>query len=457
MSTDKEIDKRITGVWIDEAMDLLQVPSCILDAGGLEDSREAICRHVNPAFCRFMEKETEELIERPFYQLGIMDKDSSWLNALSRAISDNQVIWGRLYAEKPGKWLRFVLAPVGENRMCSFSFLDISGEEKTRRRLRRDNATDKAIIRAIRRLISEPSFSRAIDRILQDLSRAIHPDRLYILETDRKTISNTYEWCAPGVKSEMASLQNLPYDDYMQSWEKYLENDTVVVIPDIEELRRHGDIDGYEILKRQNIHSLMSAPLYYQGELIGYLGADNYEENERMDTKYLLETVGAFIAMHVVNQRLMKRLEFASGNDSLTGVKNRNAMDIYFYEHADEPNHGILFMDVNNLKYINDVKGHAAGDKMLQELASFLCRHFPKEQIYRSGGDEFMVIIPHTDRNEVKHKMEELRRAMKSEPFSFSIGHAVSDGRGLRFAAAQADRRMYQDKRAYYRHHKRYR
>ena len=125
MSTDKEIDKRITGVWIDEAMDLLQVPSCILDAGGLEDSREAICRHVNPAFCRFMEKEKEELIERPFYQLGIMDKDSSWLNALSRAISDNQVIWGRLYAEKPGKWLRFVLAPVGENRMCSFSFLDI--------------------------------------------------------------------------------------------------------------------------------------------------------------------------------------------------------------------------------------------------------------------------------------------------------------------------------------------
>ena len=82
---------------------------------------------------------------------------------------------------------------------------------------------------------------------------------------------------------------------------------------------------------------------------------------------------------------------------------------------------------------------------------------FHKEQIYRFGGDEFMVIIPHTDRNEVKHKMEELRRAMKSEPFFFSIGHDVSDGRGLRFAAARADRRMYQDKREYYRHHKRYR
>ncbi|MGN8834173.1 diguanylate cyclase domain-containing protein [Allisonella histaminiformans] len=457
MSTDKEIDKRITGVWIDEAMDLLQVPSCILDAGGLEDSREAICRHVNPAFCRFMEKEKEELIERPFYQLGIMDKDSSWLNALSRAISDNQVIWGRLYAEKPGKWLRFVLAPVGENRVCSFSFLDISGEEKTRRRLRRDNATDKAIIRAIRRLISEPSFSRAIDRILQDLSRAIHPDRLYILETDRKTISNTYEWCAPGVKSEMASLQNLPYDDYMQSWEKYLENDTVVVIPDIEELRRHGDIDGYEILKRQNIHSLMSAPLYYQGELIGYLGADNYEENERMDTKYLLETVGAFIAMHVVNQRLMKRLEFASGNDSLTGVKNRNAMDIYFNQHAGESQLGVLFIDVNGLKYVNDTQGHAEGDRLMQNLAEFLCRYFPRENIYRSGGDEFVIVTPGTTEEKMRGKTREIKDAMQKESFSFAIGYAVSDHRGIQQAAIRADQRMYQDKREYYQNHPRYR
>lgn len=457
MSTDKEIDKRITGVWIDEAMDLLQVPSCILDAGGLEDSREAICRHVNPAFCRFMEKEKEELIERPFYQLGIMDKDSSWLNALSRAISDNQVIWGRLYAEKPGKWLRFVLAPVGENRMCSFSFLDISGEEKTRRRLRRDNATDKAIIRAIRRLISEPSFSRAIDRILQDLSRAIHPDRLYILETDRKTISNTYEWCAPGVKSEMASLQNLPYDDYMQSWEKYLENDTVVVIPDIEELRRHGDIDGYEILKRQNIHSLMSAPLYYQGELIGYLGADNYEENERMDTKYLLETVGAFIAMHVVNQRLMKRLEFASGNDSLTGVKNRNAMDIYFNQHAGESQLGVLFIDVNGLKYVNDTQGHAEGDRLMQNLAEFLCRYFPRDNIYRSGGDEFVIVTPGTMEEKMRGKTREIKDAMQKESFSFAIGYAVSDHRGIQQAAIRADQRMYQDKREYYQNHPRYR
>ena len=376
---------------------------------------------------------------------------------MEAAIEGKRVMKGKLYADILGKWIRFSVSPVHMAHECIVSCVDISAEEARRRRLHRANTTNETVIRVIRRLVSEPCFSQAMQGVLSDLSEAIHPDRLYVLETDRKTISNTYEWCAPGVKSEIGSLQNLSYDEYMLSWEKCLETDTSVVIPDIEELRKQGYVDGYNILKRQNIRNLMSTPLYYQGKLIGFLVADNYEENEMMNTRYLLETVGAFMAMYVVNRRLLEQLEFASGNDSLTGVKNRNAMDIYFYEHADEPNQGILFMDVNNLKYINDVKGHAAGDKMLQELASFLCRHFPKEQIYHSGGDEFMVIIPHTDRNEVKHKMEELRRAMKSEPFSFSIGHAVSDGRGLRFAAAQADRRMYQDKREYYRHHKQYR
>lgn len=243
----------------------------------------------------------------------------------------------------------------------------------------------------------------------------------------------------------------------MQSWEKYLENDTVVVIPDIEELRRHGDIDGYEILKRQNIHSLMSAPLYYQGELIGYLGADNYEENERMDTKYLLETVGAFIAMHVVNQRLMKRLEFASGNDSLTGVKNRNAMDIYFNQHAGESQLGVLFIDVNGLKYLNDTQGHAEGDRLLQNLAEFLCNYFPRDNIYRSGGDEFVIVTPGTTEEKMRGKTREIKDAMQKESFSFAIGYAVSDHRGIQQAAIRADQRMYQDKREYYQNHPRYR
>ena len=69
------------------------------------------------------------------------------------------------------------------------------------------------------------------------LSETIHPDHLYILETELKTISNTFEWCKEGITSEMDTLQNLSYDEYMLGWETFLEHDTMAFIPDIEMLK----------------------------------------------------------------------------------------------------------------------------------------------------------------------------------------------------------------------------
>lgn len=201
----------------------------------------------------------------------------------------------------------------------------------------------------------------------------------------------------------------------------------------------------------------MSTPLYYQGKLIGFLVADNYEENEMMNTRYLLETVGAFMAMYVANRRLLEQLEFASGKDSLTGVKNRNAMDIYFNQHAGESQLGVLFIDVNGLKYLNDTQGHAEGDRLLQNLAEFLCNYFPRDNIYRSGGDEFVIVTPGTTEEKMRGKTREIKDAMQKESFSFAIGYAVSDHRGIQQAAIRADQRMYQDKRKYYQNHPRYR
>lgn len=176
-----------------------------------------------------------------------------------------------------------------------------------------------------------------------------------------------------------------------------------------------------------------------------------------MDTRYLLETVGAFMAMYVANQRLLERLEFVSGNDALTGVQNRNAMDIYFNRHAGESQLGVLFIDVNGLKYVNDTQGHAEGDRLLQNLAEFLCRYFSRDNIYRSGGDEFVIVTSGTTEEKMRGKTREIKDAMKKESFSFAIGYAVSDHRGIQQAAIRADQRMYQDKREYYQNHPRYR
>lgn len=244
------MENRIKKTWVDNGLDLMQIPSCIVEMADSQSGRIYRIRHVNSAFCQLTGKHRDFLIGKSFFQAGITGKESGWISAMKAAIEGKRVMKGKLYADILGKWIRFSVSPVHMAHECIVSCVDVSAEEARRRRLHRANTTNETVIRVIRRLVSEPCLSRAMQGILSDLSEAIHPDRLYVLETDRKTISNTYEWCAPGVKSEIESLQNLSYDEYMLSWEKCLETDTSVVIPDIEELRKQGDIDGYNILKR---------------------------------------------------------------------------------------------------------------------------------------------------------------------------------------------------------------
>ena len=112
---------------------------------------------------------------------------------MEAAIEGKRVMKGKLYADILGKWIRFSVSPVHMAHQCIVSCVDISAEDARRRRLHRANTTNETVIRVIHRLVSEPCFSQAMQGILSDLSEAIHPDRLYVLETDRKTISNTYE------------------------------------------------------------------------------------------------------------------------------------------------------------------------------------------------------------------------------------------------------------------------
>jgi hypothetical protein len=123
-----------------------------------------------------------------------------------------------------------------------------------------------------------------MDGALTQLSTYVKPDRLYVLETDGITVSNTFEWCAEGIQPEIDTLQNRNYDEYIGGWEEFLKHDTSVVIPDIELLKEHDPIDYYN-LKRQGIERLLCSPFYSEGRIVGYLGADNYEVSDLVNTK----------------------------------------------------------------------------------------------------------------------------------------------------------------------------
>jgi GAF domain-containing protein len=72
----------------------------------------------------------------------------------------------------------------------------------------------------------------------------------------------------------------------------------------VEDWRSDGE-SMYDLLERQNIRSLLAIPMAYNGQLIGYLCADNYRLEETVDAQKILETVSLFAASKIANHRLM--------------------------------------------------------------------------------------------------------------------------------------------------------
>ena len=142
-----------------------------------------------------------------------------------------------------------------------------------------------------------------------------------------------------------------------------------------------------------------------------------------------------------------------SFSDQLTGVMNRNA-----YERKTKSLYakgglmGIILADVNGLKHANDTGGHAAGDRLIIETAHALANEFGVERVFRTGGDEFLVVLQDFGEAEIESDIELVKEYLSSVEVSTSMGLAFSehfDG-NLKELLAVADKRMYEDKDRYY-------
>jgi diguanylate cyclase (GGDEF)-like protein len=142
----------------------------------------------------------------------------------------------------------------------------------------------------------------------------------------------------------------------------------------------------------------------------------------------------------------------------LTGVMNRNEMNNYvddLLKDTSGKSVGVLFADLNGLKVVNDNDGHAAGDTLLKSAASALMDVFSVRNIFRAGGDEFVVILTAITEEQLNKKVEALRKASeKYDDLVFAIGSAYEDDvQNVRTALRLADERMYVDKKHYYELH----
>lgn len=148
--------------------------------------------------------------------------------------------------------------------------------------------------------------------------------------------------------------------------------------------------------------------------------------------------------------------------DSLTGLNNRREFDTYLRRLAEQgvPGWGMLMMDMDDFKHINDNLGHVIGDEALWETADILRRRLGKEKAFlaRYGGDEFVVVGMWESETQVRRVIEAIeeetdlfnRSGKKPYRLSVSIGYALwnENPESVEKLIELADTRMYETKQA---------
>ena len=172
-----------------------------------------------------------------------------------------------------------------------------------------------------------------------------------------------------------------------------------------------------------------------------------------------LELSAFFVASEIANYQLLNKLEVLSNQDLLTGLLNRNSMNNRISQFVNgevsTKSLAVVFADLNGLKPVNDNQGHDAGDNLLQRASNALRNSFKDCEIYRAGGDEFLIIAIDKTKEEIEAKVEKLRKeSAVPGNVSFAIGYSYDENGGkIRKALHEADERMYEDKKLFYEKH----
>ncbi|MBO7472879.1 MAG: GGDEF domain-containing protein [Ruminococcus sp.] len=365
-------------------------------------------------------------------------------------------------------WLDMYFMPLESNEpnkfYCSYSQqVTIKADSGIMSKLSAD--TSSAVLETCIKLRGTKNFKHTMDEVMNDIRSICDAKLSCILLTDEQERK-----CTVLCQSTAPEVHVIPMQDYIEkcfdnfydiveTWKDTIAGSTCLIIKDKYDmgvLQERNPV-WFDSLRGADVDSLVLFPLEYNDMLLGYIWAINFDINNTMRIKEILEITSFFLASEISNYQLFNKLEIMSSVDQLTGTYNRNAMNnriIRFVSEKDpKPNcYSVVFADLNGLKQANDNNGHIAGDLLLKNAAHKLMEVFPECEIYRAGGDEFMIIAVDLPEQLITDRVEKLKKESEDpNNISFALGIFYDDkGEDIRVAMRTADERMYADKERYY-------
>jgi diguanylate cyclase (GGDEF)-like protein len=264
---------------------------------------------------------------------------------------------------------------------------------------------------------------------MQKISELLKPDSWALLMVDEKTQELVFE-IVVGRETDLFHRRRMPLSEGIPGF--IARERKNVLHPDPTRARMFSIPE--ELLATCPDFSLLGVPLVSKGRILGVMELINHDVQRnpfREGDLSLLATFADYASIAIENAKNFQRIEELTISDDVTTLYNsRHMHNILETElmrcRRYNQRFGLVFLDLDHFKEVNDTHGHLVGSALLRELAVFILRTIRNIDVAtRYGGDEFVLILPQTDKTQAKVVAERLCENLRQQRFLTDRGLSV--------------------------------
>src|SRR5271165_5388395 len=305
-------------------------------------------------------------------------------------------------------------------------------------------------------LTSSLNLDSILQTIMEKMAEYFRPDTWSLLMVDEEK-DELYFAIAVGAASAMLSKERLKVGEGIAGW--VAKHGQPLIVPDVQADPRFSS--RLDDLTQLQTRSVICVPLRSKHRVLGVIQLVNANVGLSEQELFFLHALCDYAAIAIENARSVEKIQELTITDDCTGLYNARHLyktletEVYRssrfgYEFS------VIFIDLDHFKSVNDTHGHLIGSKLLAEIG-----YLVKAQLrlidfaFRYGGDEFVVLLPQTSKDQALVVAKRLRDALRANRFCqdeglnlnvrASIGLATypHDARTAHDVIRQADGMMY--------------
>jgi diguanylate cyclase (GGDEF)-like protein len=272
-------------------------------------------------------------------------------------------------------------------------------------------------------LTSSLNLDSILQTIMEKMAEYFRPDTWSLLMVDEEK-EELYFAIAVGSAAEVLSKARLKVGEGIAGW--VARHGQPLIVPDVAADQRFSS--RLDEITRLQTHSVICVPLRSKHRVLGVIQLINADVSLSEQEMFFLQALCDYAAIAIENARSVEKIQELTITDDCTGLFNARhlykTLETEVYRSARFGyQFSVIFIDLDHFKAVNDTHGHLVGSRLLAEIGYLI-----KAQLrlidfaFRYGGDEFVVLLPQTGKDQAVVVARRLQESLRNGNFCAEQG-----------------------------------